>query len=70
MKLASPQLASQQDMTAQGEVYIAGVGGGVAAGQPLSLTLSGLPHHSPAPRLTSLGLALAIVAHRCVAGHA
>jgi hypothetical protein len=61
MKLASPQLSTQQEMTAQGELYIAAGGSGIAADQVLSLTLSELPHHSAVPRLTSLGLALAIV---------
>ena len=30
------------------------MGGAVAAGQPLTLTLGGLPHHSPAPRWIAL----------------
>jgi hypothetical protein len=61
MKLASPQLAVPAGHDGSGEVYIAAVGGGIASDQVLSLTLSDLPHHSPVPRLTSLGLALAIV---------
>jgi hypothetical protein len=60
-RLASPQLATQQEMTAQGERFIAAVGGTVAAGQPVVLTLDDLPHHSPAPRWIALSLALAIV---------
>ena len=62
MKLASPQFASQQDMTAQGEgVHRAPSAAASPPTRVLSLTLSDLPHHSPVPRLTSLGLALAIV---------
>jgi hypothetical protein len=60
MKLASPQVARQQDMTAEGQVYIAAAGGAIAAGQPLVLTLSGLPHHSPTPRRVALALAVVI----------
>jgi hypothetical protein len=62
LKLASPQLASQQDMPVSGETFIAGTGGAVAAGQPITLTLDGLPHHSPMPRWIALATAGAIVA--------
>jgi len=61
-KLASAQLASQQDMAADGETYIAAQGPGVAAGQPIALSLSGMPHHSAVPRWTALSLAVAIFA--------
>jgi hypothetical protein len=60
-KLTSTQLERQQDMPAGGEVYIAGAGGGVAAGQPIRLTVSGLPHHSTAPRFVALALAGVVV---------
>jgi len=60
-KIASPQLAAQQEMAAEGETFIAGAGTSVAAGQPLSMTLSGVPHHSPAPRWTALSLAAGVV---------
>jgi hypothetical protein len=60
MTLASPQVARQQDMPANGQVYIAAAGGAIAAGQPLALTLSGLPHHSPMPLRVALTLAVVI----------
>ena len=60
-KLSSSQLLSQQEMTASGELFIAASGGAVAAGQPLVLTLEGMPHHSGVPRWTALSLALLIV---------
>src|SRR5262249_44675084 len=60
-QLSSPQIASQQEMTAQGERYIAGPGGTIAAGQPLILTLQDMPHHSPVPRWISLALVALIV---------
>ena len=62
LKLLSPQLASQQDMPVSGETFIAASGGAVAAGQPITLTLDGLPHHSFVPRWIALALAGAIVA--------
>jgi hypothetical protein len=58
--LASPQLKDQRDMPADGEVFIAAQGGELKAGQPLELTISGFPHHSSAPRMTALALALLI----------
>jgi hypothetical protein len=61
MKVTSPHLANQQDMTAQGERFIGGAGGHVDAGQPLSFSLSELPHHNPAPRWVALSLAFGIV---------
>jgi len=59
--LVSPQIANQREMPADGETYIAGTGGAVAAGQPMRLTVSGVVHHSRAGRYTALTLAIAIV---------
>ncbi len=61
-RLASPQIARQQEVTAQGEVFITGGGGPVAAGQPIALTLDNLPHHSALPRYIALSLAALIIA--------
>lgn len=59
--LASPNITNQQEMPLQGEAFIAATGGPVAAGQPLSLTLTGLPHHNPAPRRMALALAGGVI---------
>src|SRR5207249_9691388 len=59
--LASRQLQNQREMPAQGDTFIAATGGAVAAGSPVELTVGGIPHHSPAPRLTALTLAGLIV---------
>ena len=61
-RLTSPQIANQQDMSAQGETFIAATGGAVPAGRPIVLTLEDLPHHNAAPRWIALGLAIAIAA--------
>jgi hypothetical protein len=61
MRLTSPQIDRQQDMVQNGDTFIVGGGGPIAAGQILNLTLSGLPHHNEAPRWTALSLAGAIV---------
>jgi len=58
--LSSPQITNQREMPADGQTFIAATGGAINAGQPISLTLSGLPHHSNAPRTVALLLATAI----------
>ena len=60
--LKSPQITGQRELPADGEIYIAATGGAVAAGQPISLTVSGYPHASAAPRTIALLLAAVIVA--------
>ncbi len=59
--LKSPQLKEQREMPADGEVFIAATGGPVTAGQPIQLTVDGVPHHSQAPRRTALALATLVV---------
>jgi len=59
-KVSSPQIVGQQDLTTQGVTYIAASGPGVAAGQPIVLSLSDLPHHSSTPRVIALSLAAGI----------
>jgi hypothetical protein len=59
-RLSSSQIANQREMPADGQTFIAATGGAVAAGQPIVLTLSGLPHHSNAPRTIALLLAAGI----------
>jgi hypothetical protein len=58
--LSSPQLKEQREVPADGEVFIAATGGPVAAGQPIELSVGGVPHHSAAPRTVALTLALGI----------
>lgn len=62
MTLSSPQLDRQQEMPLEGETYIVGVGDrAIPAGQPITLRIGGLPHHSATPRWIALFVALAIV---------
>jgi hypothetical protein len=58
--LRSPQVKEQRELPADGETFIAATGGAVAAGQPLELSISGVPHHNPAPRRVALTLVLVI----------
>jgi hypothetical protein len=58
--LSSPQITNQREMPADGQTFIAATGGAINAGQPLVLSLSGLPHHSAAPRRIALALAAGI----------
>jgi hypothetical protein len=60
-KLVSPTIERQQDFPNNGETVIAAMGGKVLPGKPIELTLTDLPHHSPVPRYTALGLASVIL---------
>lgn len=62
MQLESPQLAEQRTMPAQGNLYIAGRGGPVPAGQVVRFRFTGLPHHSTWPRNLALVLTALILA--------
>jgi hypothetical protein len=54
----SPQFDRQQEMPAGGDTLIVGVSDRpIQAGQPISVTVSGLPHHSNAPIWTAMTLA-------------
>ena len=61
MQLNSPQMPEQRTMPANGNLYIAGRGGEVPAGQPLRFAFSGLPHHATWPRDLALALAFLIL---------
>jgi len=54
----SPQFADVRDVTTQdGKVFALGSGAGLAPGTPLTVTLTNLPYHNPAPRYVTLALA-------------
>jgi hypothetical protein len=59
--LSSAQISEQREVPADGDIFIAAQGGAVPAGQPIVLAISGLPHHSSAPRNLALALAVLIV---------
>lgn len=61
MQLQSPQVSEHRDMPVQGEMFIVAKGPGIAAGQPLNLTLTGLPHQPTWPRNLALVLAVAVL---------
>ena len=62
LSVASPQFAEVRDVTTQdGKVYALGNGPALAAGTPLTVTLSNLPHHSRTPRTAALALAGAMI---------
>jgi hypothetical protein len=61
-KLNSPQIDRQQDMPAGDGMYIAAAGEkSIPAGEAVTMNITGLPHHSDAPRWIALSLALGIV---------
>jgi hypothetical protein len=57
LRLSTSQLEKQKEMTAEGQSYIVGQGPALGAGDSISLTLSGLPHHAVWPRNLALTLA-------------
>ena len=57
LRLSSPQVSQQRDMTAEGEIYILGQGPPLAAGSDLTFSFSGLPHAPLWPRNVALSLA-------------
>ncbi len=60
-QMSSPQFTSAREMAGQGQPFILGTGGALAAGQDLSLTLTGLPGRSRMGRNLSLALAALIL---------
>jgi len=62
LSISSPQIQSKRDVVDQGQALILAQGPGLAAGQTLSLEISGLPHHSTWPRTLALSLASVIAA--------
>jgi hypothetical protein len=60
-KLASAQIERQQEFPNEGETIIGGMGGRIAAGQPISMSLADLPHHTSVPRWTAVSTASLIV---------
>lgn len=61
LALASPQIASQQSLTEQGQPLIIATGPPLATGQALSLQISGLPYHPQWPRYVALTAAGTII---------
>ncbi|MEO5742440.1 MAG: hypothetical protein ABIS29_17780 [Vicinamibacterales bacterium] len=62
ISLTSPQLPNVQEREFEGERYVLAQGPAIPAGAPLAITVSGMPHHSPWPRRTALGLAIVMLA--------
>jgi hypothetical protein len=62
MRLASPQAPALRETTLQGTPFLVATGASLAAGTPLSVTLSGLPHRSDLPLYVTLALAAGVAA--------
>jgi hypothetical protein len=56
MRLSSPQITQEREMNAEAGTFLVGGGPRLAAGGILSISLSGLPHHSRVPRWVALAL--------------
>jgi hypothetical protein len=63
LRMSSPQLSTSNDIrTDNGELFVLGNGPALPAGGTVTLTLSGLPSRSRAPRYIALGLAAGLLA--------
>jgi hypothetical protein len=62
MQLVSPQVTQRREMAAEGHTYIVGEGGGLKAGDTVSLTLSGLPSRPSWPPVLAVMVAVVILA--------
>lgn len=61
VRLSSPQIDRQQEMPLEGDAYIVGVGDRpIPAGETITLSVTGLPHHSATPRWIALSIAAAV----------
>jgi len=61
LSLVSPQFERTEESVIEGTAVVLGIGKDLAAGQPFTLTITGLPYHSSAPRNIALGLAAVII---------
>lgn len=61
LKLSSPQFERTEEQVIEGTPVVLGFGRGLAANQPMTLTVSGLPFHSTTGRNVALVLASLIV---------
>lgn len=60
-RVVAPVLAQSREAQAEGRTYWTGTGPGLNAGDTLTVSLDGLPYHSPWPRYTALGVAGGVV---------
>lgn len=62
LQISSPQFSQQQEANAGGAPFIMATGGRIAAGDALTLSLSGLPARSLAMRNVGIGVGLLVLA--------
>jgi hypothetical protein len=60
-QVSSPQFTTANEMPGNGQAFVLGTGGPLPPGQPLQLTLSGLPSRSHVGRNLSLALAALVL---------
>lgn len=61
MRLSSPHVSQQREVTAEGQTYILGQGPPLPAGSDITFTLSGLPQAPTWPRNVAVGLAIVVL---------
>jgi len=61
LALSSPQFERSEESVIEGTAVVLGIGKELPAGQPFTMTITGLPYHSSAPRNIALLLAAVII---------
>jgi hypothetical protein len=61
LEIASPQIANRNTMVNEGQPLIFANGPAIAAGQPLTLDITGLPHHAEWPMWLAMSLGLGLM---------
>ncbi len=61
LEIASPQVTTRNVVSNNGQPLIFGSGPAIAAGQSLTVDITGLPHHPTWPQWTALALAFAVI---------
>jgi hypothetical protein len=61
LEIASPQVTARNVVSNNGQPLIFGSGPAIAAGQSLTVDITGLPHHPTWPQWTAFALAMAVI---------
>lgn len=61
LEITSPQIASRNMVTNEGQPLIFASGPAIQAGQTLTVDFAGLPHHATWPQWTAMSIALALI---------
>jgi hypothetical protein len=61
IEIESPQITARNMVDSNGQPLIFASGPAIAAGQALTVNITGLPHHPTWPQWVAFGLAMAVI---------